>query len=1525
MIRLKPKSLSQHWWRQDFFRRIVARLHMLKSRLIHLAVRVLLSGAVGLLITTSHTALGEITTYTPPVDTAFSTATSKVTATSSPSSITIDFSQWSKKTNYDAVPVLALYRKVAGSRGVQTYNIADSRGINYVTFEMQTGDAGGWSELATFTGTDFKNAGYIYTDTTVQAGVHYEYRLLTAGVELNAGIRLPLEESRGKVVLVIDQTMQTPLAGEIAQLQADMRGDGWTVITEYVPRMAVDPATSGTAVGAARRAEIDAVRNVIRSHYTNDPTNVKAVYLLGKVPQPYLGNTAYDGHGDHQGAWASDIFYAEMDNTATVVAASSPANVGVAFPIWHDEVVNNTSPADARNDNVPNDGKLDEVGVLSGTSYFPRACADVAVGRVDFSGMTWFAESETELLRRYLRRAHDYRVRQGLFTNIRREMFWDNSWQEATYERLGNRWGSGTVGLAKMYRGDWFRDNTSGDPWLLGNGGGAGAFTSAAHVGDSRNFGSINSRAIFVSMFGSYFGDWGVNNNLLRAVLAGTPESTALSCDWDVFSQQYTGLGKPLAYGILLTLQGNTLSSGYAVNNFHGDLTLRTTMLPPVRNLRLTPGDGTVTLVWDAAANLSAESVLQGYHVYRSSSAAGPFTRITGATADAANPSGGPITATTFTDTGLTNGSTYTYLVKVIALTTENAGSYMNASIGTPVTVTPGTGPVSPAAPGGLTATALATTNVLLSWTDNATTETGFVIERKAAYDGAWTAAGSVGADITSFADPGPVAIGATTYYRVKATGAAADSLWSPEASVHVLAGEVALAESTQTLQVTGSSVAIPVERRFGSAGAVSVTLMTASPSYATAQPGVHYTATTQTLNWADGETGIKTVTVSVLGSSPWLSRAFDASLSGATGGVLPGMIVQTSVAMENRTTKLPSSWQHNLVAPGYKLDEPNDIKRAWATEAEGALGMAHSGLDTFSSGACEGFIYRQMSGDGTLTGRLKEYRSRSTTTARVGLVVRSGVNNHRFSSGLKGTSLETLYRNTGTLTSVIPGPTATPPYWFRITRTGDSFTAHTSPDGTVWTLLNSQTLTGALAAQLWGMNDDPDNDLASSFSIAAFDNVRLLKADRPTSLTATQTGANQVTLQWADNSTTETGYRVEMRTGSTGAWTILTRTAANTTSYIANGISLATSKDFRVAPIYDGFAIHDNYDAVHVQAFPGNSLDELGWAMIYKNGTSVSDQAATRTPAAFSVTDSDGHPGVNPRTLPSDGKGVLKSWPTGGTGRALFMFTQDQPLPAALYSREKLLISVDRKDTNSAALPMRFALRIAGQWYASAAHTIGAASTEFTRHTLDFMTYSSGWKSLTYVPGTTLTLGADLALPAGDIEAYGIFFDDNFNNSGVEIDTFRIGSWNPATSASDLTTLAAQGSTFENWAATHGLPTDGTGLGAPTATPANDGVPNLLKYAFGLIPTAPASGSQLPAATVNGTTLDFRFTRLRDATDITYRVERSLHLAPNSWQEVWNSTSNPYPSTNTSILQTVPIDTTGQSGVFCRLRVTKP
>lgn len=100
-----------------------------------------------------------------------------------------------------------------------------------------------------------------------------------------------------------------------------------------------------------------------------------------------------------------------------------------------------------------------------------------------------------------------------------------------------------------------------------------------------------------------------------------------------------------------------------------------------------------------------------------------------------------------------------------------------------------GSTPVSPpAAPSGLSATTLSSSQIDLSWADNSSNETGFEIERAASSTGPWTQIATVGANVTTYSNTG-LAASTTYYYRVRATNTAGDSANSSVASATTLAG----------------------------------------------------------------------------------------------------------------------------------------------------------------------------------------------------------------------------------------------------------------------------------------------------------------------------------------------------------------------------------------------------------------------------------------------------------------------------------------------------------------------------------------------------------------------------------------------------------------------------------------------------------------------------------------------------------------------------------------------------------------
>jgi len=95
---------------------------------------------------------------------------------------------------------------------------------------------------------------------------------------------------RGTLILIVDTTYANELASELARLQQDLVGDGWSVIRHDLSRTSAPPQVKG----------------LIQWDYRANQENVKSVFLFGHVPAVYSGSLNPDGHQEHLGAWPAD-------------------------------------------------------------------------------------------------------------------------------------------------------------------------------------------------------------------------------------------------------------------------------------------------------------------------------------------------------------------------------------------------------------------------------------------------------------------------------------------------------------------------------------------------------------------------------------------------------------------------------------------------------------------------------------------------------------------------------------------------------------------------------------------------------------------------------------------------------------------------------------------------------------------------------------------------------------------------------------------------------------------------------------------------------------------------------------------------------------------------------------------------------------------------------------------------------------------------------------------------------------------
>lgn len=442
---------------------------------------------------------------------------------------------------------------------------------------------------------------FTYEDKSITAGVKYEYKIervpaLAFGYIVSS-LNPPVAHSQGGVLVVSEASVTAQLEPEISQWTQDLADDGFTV----------------HRISVAESASALTVKSLIYQAVSQSGGVIKHVVLFGHVPVPYSGNFAPDGHSDHVGAWPADGFYADLDQSG----------------LWTDSQVNSVVASRIQNRNIPGDGKFDN-------TKFPLELR-IAVGRIDMKSLPAFSPlTEVELLRRYLVKNRSYR--KGIVQVNKRALF-DDNW--------GN-FGGGDFFATSFWRSvssivpkesimsgvnestsDWFSQLQT-NSYLFAYGGGAGYYNSVSGVATTSDFASRSSQAVFISLFGSYLGDWDSTDNILRASLAAN--GMGLASVWSGRPGWYfhhMAAGETIGYSALVSMN-NTAT--YASNSFPahvhmallGDPTLKSSVVAPASDVRATQIDNNLKLSWKA----SVDSQVDGYYIYRSSSRLGPFTLV---------------------------------------------------------------------------------------------------------------------------------------------------------------------------------------------------------------------------------------------------------------------------------------------------------------------------------------------------------------------------------------------------------------------------------------------------------------------------------------------------------------------------------------------------------------------------------------------------------------------------------------------------------------------------------------------------------------------------------------------------------------------------------------------------------------------------------------------------------------------------------------------------------------------------------
>jgi hypothetical protein len=509
------------------------------------------------------------------------------------------------------------------------------------TIWRKTDDQNFWGDSLIY----LNPASTTWTDTSVIQGVRYEYQILKSlpafpygngtpnygSGYISSGIKIPPNHHRGACLVVIDKRFELTLALETERLLHDLTCDGWQADTLFVH--VNEPVVE--------------VKKAIMEWRQKTPSFNHAIFLLGRVPVPYSGDIAPDGHhADHRGAWPCDGYYGTLDG------------------VWTDQTIQNTTAPGSRNDNIPGDGKFDN-------NVYPSEIL-FQTGRVDFSNMTKFSETEEQLLRRYLNKNHAWR--QGRTPVSERGLVDNNFGDIEGLGQTGWRNFAAMFGIQKV-KDLPYRQTLTNQSYMWSYGCGGGGPESASDISSTTFFTTDSLQTNFTLLFGSYFGDWDYPNNFLRGAIASR---TCLAAAWGnrpVWFLHHMAMGEPIGYAAKITMNNRGLYTprfygGYVSTALMGDPTIRMHVLQPVAQLTAQQQGASVRLDWTPPTDA------EGYYIYRKSVSDSMFVLLNEEA----------ITDTFFLDPCLTHESIQ-YMVRCTALKTSGSGSYYNLSQGVIISV----------------------------------------------------------------------------------------------------------------------------------------------------------------------------------------------------------------------------------------------------------------------------------------------------------------------------------------------------------------------------------------------------------------------------------------------------------------------------------------------------------------------------------------------------------------------------------------------------------------------------------------------------------------------------------------------------------------------------------------------------------------------------------------------------------------------------------------------------------------------
>ncbi len=498
----------------------------------------------------------------------------------------------------------------------------------------------------------------VFLDANVEPKTLYEYKIKRQRANgfaigyVACSTIYDQSDYKGRLLLCVEEGINSDLDFEVTRLVGDLTGDGWFVdkITTIKGQASYDDG-----------ATVIDIKDQIKEVYDSAPDNDKhkLLFILGHVPLPRSGQglKAPDNHIEVTGARGADTYYADIDGVFTDTATYE-------IPEQTDNLLKN----------YPGDFKWDQDLIPSNL--------EMGFGRVDFYTLSSkIFGGEVFYTRQYLNRLHNHRhvlsgQKIGQKTGFYKSNYTNST--DASFRCL-----SGLSGSENVIQ--HFDATPTGHPAWVNENGPFMFYMQNRFVPDFQEWISEGFDALVFSSDQSYWGygdtPTGIFNRIRTLLCADTKTLITLWTTEAINIFHQAGVGEPLGLAMKQIMDHNMdnqlLEKPHQAwdtpvwwnrthFSFHGDPSLRLYQTFPPSELNIVSNESSTIINWQA----SIDEKLIGYHVYKSDSQFGKYEKvsplITGSESfEILNPEIGAW-----------------YMIRAVSLMTTGSGKFLHPSQG---------------------------------------------------------------------------------------------------------------------------------------------------------------------------------------------------------------------------------------------------------------------------------------------------------------------------------------------------------------------------------------------------------------------------------------------------------------------------------------------------------------------------------------------------------------------------------------------------------------------------------------------------------------------------------------------------------------------------------------------------------------------------------------------------------------------------------------------------------------------------